>query len=123
MPGHAELLDDAHALNRSFMPMLDSLVCYKSELAMAMQRVVESFNMLLLEQFESYYRNENKKENELNLREKRMNRQQQEIDLTKETLYAQQDMVKTVMLSKDNEVKELHAQLQLAIQKNNEITS
>jgi hypothetical protein len=103
--------------------MLDSLVCYKSELAMAMQRVVESFNMLLLEQFESYYRNENKKENELNLREKRMNRQQEEIDLTKETLYAQQDMVKTVMLSKDNEVKELHAQLQLAIQKNNEITS
>jgi len=73
MPGHAELLADAHDLNRSFMPLLDSLVCYKSELAMAMQRIIESFNMLLLEQFESYYRNENKKENELNLREERMN--------------------------------------------------
>ena len=39
------------ALNRAFVPVLDHLVCFKTELGLCLQRLVESYNILILKQF------------------------------------------------------------------------
>ncbi len=39
-----------------------------------LQRLVESYNMILLDQFESYYKNKNRKEAELKEREQMIER-------------------------------------------------
>jgi len=46
----------------SFLDILDFLVCYKPELALCFQRLVESYNIVILNQFQGYYKNEGKKE-------------------------------------------------------------
>lgn len=52
------MLNSVHSLNRAFVPVLDQLVCYKTEVGTLLQRLVEAYNMIILDQFESYYRNE-----------------------------------------------------------------
>lgn len=59
MPHHKTILADLTTLNKEFLPVLDYLVCFKSELGQLLQRLVESYNMILLDQFEGYYKNEN----------------------------------------------------------------
>jgi uncharacterized membrane protein len=46
----------------SFLPVCDYLVCFKPEIGLLLQRMVESYNILILEQFEGFYKNENYKE-------------------------------------------------------------
>ena len=55
MPHHCDILYDLTFLNNAFLPVLDYLVCYKSEVGLMCQRLVESCNILLLDQFEGYY--------------------------------------------------------------------
>ena len=51
MPGHADNLKLIHMLNRAFIPVLDQLVCYKTEMGHLVQKLIESFNLLILDQF------------------------------------------------------------------------
>ena len=37
------------------MPILNYMVCYKSEIGLALQRMIESYNILILLQFEGFY--------------------------------------------------------------------
>ena len=50
-PVHGNLLDSLTALNESFMPVLEYLICYKVEIGLSLQRIVESYNLILLMQF------------------------------------------------------------------------
>ena len=37
------------ALNLSFLPVLDYLVCYKSEIGLAAQKLIECYNIIILD--------------------------------------------------------------------------
>jgi len=55
-------------LNACFIPILDYLLLYKSEIGQTLQRMVESYNILIMMQFESYFTTENLKEKEFTQR-------------------------------------------------------
>ena len=61
---HTPLLGYLSTLNASFIPVLDYLICFKSELGLCLQRMVESYNMLLMAQFKGYFKSENAKSRE-----------------------------------------------------------
>ena len=61
---HSPLLGQLSTLNASFMPILDYLICFKSELGLSLQRMVEAFNLILLAQFKGYFKHENAKSRE-----------------------------------------------------------
>ena len=64
LPMHSPLLGYLSTLNASFVPVLDYLICFKSELGLCLQRMVESYNMILMAQFRGYYESENSKTKE-----------------------------------------------------------
>lgn len=44
--------------------MLDYLICFKSELGLCLQRMIESYNLVIMAQFKGYYNSENAKSKE-----------------------------------------------------------
>ena len=64
LPMHSPLLGYLSTLNACFVPVLDYLICYKSELGLCLQRMIESYNMVLMAQFKGYYNSENAKSKE-----------------------------------------------------------
>lgn len=40
---------------------MEYLCCYKSELGLCLQRMIEAYNLIFVMQFEGYYKNENSK--------------------------------------------------------------
>ena len=52
MPGHGSIVQEVRELNSAFVPFLEFLVCYKSDFGLALQRMIESYNLILLMQFE-----------------------------------------------------------------------
>lgn len=64
VPTHMPLLGYLSTLNASFVPVLDYMICFKSELGLCLQRMVESYNMLLMAQFKGYFKSENAKSRE-----------------------------------------------------------
>jgi hypothetical protein len=69
------------------MPVLDYLVCYKPELGILMQRLIESYNIIFLDQFQGYYSHENKKEKAVDNQEKLLQKQEEAINKAKVDLY------------------------------------
>ena len=64
LSSHNPLLGYLSTLNASFVPVLDYMISFKSELGLCLQRMVESYNMLMLAQFKGYYNSENAKSKE-----------------------------------------------------------
>ena len=64
LPSHSPLLGYLSTLNANFVPVLDYLISFKSELGLCLQRLVESYNMLMLAQFKGYHNSENAKSKE-----------------------------------------------------------
>ena len=60
-PIHGNLLTPLLQLNEQFIPVLEQLVCYKSDMGLLLQRMVESYNLLILMQFTGFYNIENAK--------------------------------------------------------------
>lgn len=89
MPIHSEVLEDLTQLNNAFLPILDFLVCYKAELGLSLQRLVEAYNLVLLNQFEGYYRNEDEREVALREKQELLNKREQRIEEKKAELYSQ----------------------------------
>lgn len=59
------MLKDLKVLNQSFLPVLDYTISYKPELGLALQRMVEAYNLLLVDQFTAYYKIESHKDSEI----------------------------------------------------------
>lgn len=64
MPQHSPMLGYLSTLNACFVPVLDYLICFKSELGLALQRMVESYNLVIMAQYRNYYTSENVKTRE-----------------------------------------------------------
>jgi hypothetical protein len=48
---HASLVQTLNQLNSAFVPILDHMVCFKSEVGLCLQRMIESYNVLFVKQF------------------------------------------------------------------------
>lgn len=62
------MFTEANILNQSFLQVIDQVCCYRMELGIMLQKLVESYNSIILQQFEEFYRSENQKEKELGLK-------------------------------------------------------
>ena len=51
-------------MNACFVPVLDYLICFKGELGLCLQRMVESYNLIIMAQFKGYHNSENAKTKE-----------------------------------------------------------
>ena len=60
-----DLLKYANGLNGSFIGIIDSVAGYRAELAVTLQKLVESYNSILLQQFECFHTLKLGKENHL----------------------------------------------------------
>jgi hypothetical protein len=63
------MLYDLKLLNQAFLPALDVTIAYRPELGLSLQRLVEAYNLLMLDQFAGYYANEHHREQLLNDRQ------------------------------------------------------
>ena len=112
MPIHSEILPEICQLNSQFVPVLNYIQTYKPELGYLLQRLVESYNMIFIGQFDAYYKNENAKEKHLVKKEIALSQQEKAIGHKRYDLYTQQDMVKSVVISKDMQITELSERLE-----------
>jgi hypothetical protein len=56
---------ETNQLNQAFLLVADMVTCYRAELGGMLRKLVESYNSVILQQFESFYRAENELEREL----------------------------------------------------------
>ena len=75
------------------MPILNYMVCYKSEIGLALQRMVESYNILLLMQFEGFYTEENQLKREYSEKVRELDDRLKEINALKDQLKNEQFMM------------------------------
>ena len=66
---------------------MNYLATYKPELGYMLQRLIESYNMIFISQFEAYYRNENAKEKYLAKKEVALSQQDKAIGHKRYDLY------------------------------------
>ena len=64
LPQHSPMLGYLSTLNACFVPVLDYLICFKSELGLSLQRMIESYNLIIMSQFRNYHTTENVKTRE-----------------------------------------------------------
>jgi DNA repair exonuclease SbcCD ATPase subunit len=81
------------------------MVCYKSEIGLALQRMVESYNILLLMQFEGFYTEENQLKREYSEKVRELDDRLKEINALKDQLKNEQFMMQQLIASKENESK------------------
>ena len=86
LPGHGNILNELLALNTSFVPILNYMVCYKSEIGLALQRMIESYNILILLQFEGFYTDENQLKKEYKKKVIELDERLRELQAVKEQL-------------------------------------
>ncbi len=71
------------------MPLLNYLATYKPELGYLLQRLIESYNMIFIGQFDAYYQNDNAKELQLAKKEILLSQQEKAIGHKRYDLYTQ----------------------------------
>ena len=97
-------MQELSKLNSAFIPMLEFLVCYKSEFGLALQRMIESYNLLMLMQFESLQISESV--NEVHYANKVKEADQKLIDINRlrDRLLFEHESMQEVLQSKDKEI-------------------
>ena len=121
LPMHNPMLGYLSSLNANFVPVLDYLICFKSELGLALQRMIESYNLIIMSQFKNYYNNENLKTREftdkvqlVDVRIKDVNQQKAEQDYKRE-------LINTLIESKDKIINELTMRVDALEQKDKDL--
>ena len=89
LPGHQECLHTLLHVNSLVVPMLGHLTQYKAEMGLAFQQAVEVYNMLALEQFSSYYKIEQLREQNLRDKQALIDKQVEELKTMKAELFHQ----------------------------------
>lgn len=119
---HSPLLGYLSTLNACFVPVLDYLICYKSELGLALQRMVESYNMLLIAQFQGYFHSENLKSKEFSEKVHFVDLKIKEVTQQKAEQDYKQTLINTLIKSKDKTIEELNGRIEALEAKENELS-
>eukprot|EP00347_Sterkiella_histriomuscorum_P013232 403365504 len=110
--GFFQIFTETNILNQTFMQIIDQVCCYRLELGMLLQKLVECYNSIILQQFEEFYRSENLKEKELT---SKLDAQQQATDeLFQKRLEFERrlDSVQAIISGKDAQIQSLEAELE-----------
>ena len=86
---HSQNARDFSLLNQAFLPVLDYMIAFKPELGLTLQRMVEAYSLLVLDQFTAFYKIEHNHELTLQARSAEVNQHQQAVESVKSELYAQ----------------------------------
>ncbi len=121
LPGHGNIVHELQALNSSFVPILNYMVCYKSEIGLALQRMVESYNILILMQFEGFYSEDHHLKQEYSGKVKQLDERLKEISALKEQLKHEQFMMQQLILSKEKDSKQLNDEIAFLKKQINEL--
>ena len=113
LPLHTGILKDLKLLNGGFLPILDYTIAFKPELGLALQRLVESYNLLMLDQFTAYYKVETHKMAEIKTKLKLLEEKEAVVQKLEKQFKNKAEMIKKVIISKDQEIETLRDQLQM----------
>lgn len=118
---HTPMLGCLATLNATFVPVLDYLISFKSELGLCLQRMIESYNLILLAQFKNYQKTENAKSKEYSEKIFHVDTQIRDLFEQKTKIKSQQSMVETLIQTKDNYIAELEERVSTAEKNEKEI--
>jgi hypothetical protein len=62
IPAHCETMTDIETLNKACLDFHEQVKCYKHDLANCFQMLFESYNIIFLKQYQTFFMTENKKE-------------------------------------------------------------
>ena len=111
-PIHGNLLTPLLQLNEQFIPVLEQLVCYKSDMGLLLQRMVESYNLLILMQFTGFYNIENAKVKEYTQKNKVLDQKIEETQKQRDIYDGRQTMINTLLASKDVHIKQCEGRVE-----------
>lgn len=89
---HNELFKDMNRLNGCFMDITDAVCAYKVELGTTLQKLIESYNSVFLQQYEVFYEGRLEKEKMLDAEVLLYQRKQQETLNEKDVLLTKQGL-------------------------------
>ena len=122
MPSHSPLLGYLSTLNASFVPVLDYLICFKPELGLTLQRMTESYNLIVMAQYRGYFNSENAKTREYDEKIKYVDERIREVTQQKAEQEYKRELINTLIESKDTIIKELTVRIDALEAKDAEIT-
>ena len=120
---HSPLLGYLSTMNANFVPVLDYLICFKSELGLCLQRMIESYNLIIMSQYRGYFNSENTKTKEFSDKVKLLDEKIEEVDHQKAKQDYNQELINTLIASKDTLIKDLNMRLEAAEAKAEELTN
>ena len=121
MPHHSPMLGYLSTLNANFVPILDYLICFKSELGLSLQRMVESYNLIIMQQFRSYFHSENAKTREFTEKVQHVDDRIREVSHQKAEQDYKQELINTLVQSKDKIIAELNMRVDALEEKDREL--
>ena len=104
---HKEFFQDMNKLNGCFLDVVDNVCSYKVDLAMLLQKLVESYNSIFLQQYEVFYDGRLQKEIELEKEINAYNDKSKQRDEEKVKLQDKQEVVMKALMTKNNEIERL----------------
>ena len=107
LPMHNPMLGYLSTMNACFVPILDYLICFKSELGLSLQRMIESYNLIIMQQFKNYFNSENAKSREFSEKIKYVDEKIKEVNQQKDEQDYKQELINTLLQSKDKIIAEL----------------
>lgn len=109
---NSDLLELVNGLNTSFLDVIDSVSTYKPELAMTLQRLVESYNSVFIQQFECFHKMKLEKEKALDKEIAILMEKQSDTLHEKQILLKKQDLAEQAIATKQSENDRLMLQQQ-----------
>ena len=97
---NSDLLKYVNGLNGAFINIIDSVASYRAELAVTLQKVVESYNSILLQQFECFHTLKLGKEKHLEEQIQILMQKEADTLAEKEKLIQKQELAEKAILSK-----------------------
>ena len=94
------------------MPILDYLICFKSELGLCLQRMVESYNLIVLAQFKGYFNSDNAKSKEYSEKIRFVDERIREVNQQKAEQDYKQELINTLIKNKEKTIAELNDRLE-----------
>lgn len=115
---HSQHFRDLNELNDVFISVLDSLCSYRVDLGNSVQKLVECYCSVFLQQFQTFYTVKKPKLSPEEVEAQKLKEKQAELDKIKADTLEQQEFCRQYIASKDSELakmKELQASLETQI--------
>jgi hypothetical protein len=104
---HNHLFKSMNNLNGCFLDIIDSVCSFKVELGVMLQKLIESYNSVFLQQYQVFYEGKLQKEMDLEVEIQDFRKKQEATLKEQEKLQFKQEMALTAIETKDQEIARL----------------